>query len=408
MPAGVFAPHVSPDDSVLSRLSRCGVRTTLQQAGWLLQDGVDWSPCGVLEHRTDDTPGLSAAWHTGPGADWSEAASADTLAQVGLPPGTTACWHIRAGWIRPPRLAAALLAQPHIEWQGDSQVSALRRVESPAAVDGQAPTSIWQALDAQGKVLAEAPTVVIAAGAGSLQLLEHRWPLQPVRGQVSWGTADDLVAAHAPNTPNTPAIPTTLPTPAAPLTPFPVNGNGNLVPCFAQDGGPSGWVMGSTFERDVDTLPPSAADRCAAHVTNLTKLQALLPAVAPRLEPLIAEAMAQATYAAATAVPTTPSAAPPSTSVAGADTSASTSALTSALTPTARSWAAVRCTAPDRLPIVGPVDAATLPGLWACTAMGARGLTLALLCGELLAARLQGEPLPIDAKLARSLSTERL
>ena len=68
----------------------------------------------------------------------------------------------------------------------------------------------------------------------------------------------------------------------------------------------------------------------------------------------------------------------------------------------------MRCTAPNQLPIVGPVDAARLPGLWASTAMGARGLTLALLCGELLAARLQGEPLPIDAKLARSLSTERL
>ncbi len=40
--------------------------------------------------------------------------------------------------------------------------------------------------------------------------------------------------------------------------------------------------------------------------------------------------------------------------------------------------------------------------------MGARGLTLALLCGELLAARLQGEPLPLDAKLARALGTERL
>jgi tRNA 5-methylaminomethyl-2-thiouridine biosynthesis bifunctional protein len=68
----------------------------------------------------------------------------------------------------------------------------------------------------------------------------------------------------------------------------------------------------------------------------------------------------------------------------------------------------VRCTAPDRLPIVGPVDATDLPGLWVNTAMGARGLTLALLCGELLAARLQGEPLPLDAKLARALGTERL
>ena len=54
------------------------------------------------------------------------------------------------------------------------------------------------------------------------------------------------------------------------------------------------------------------------------------------------------------------------------------------------------------------LDAASRPGLWLSTAMGARGLTLALLCGELLAARLHGEPLPLDARLARALSTQRL
>lgn len=71
-------------------------------------------------------------------------------------------------------------------------------------------------------------------------------------------------------------------------------------------------------------------------------------------------------------------------------------------------WASVRCTSADRLPIVGPADAQALPGLWLNTAMGARGLTRAVLCGELLAARLQGEPLPLDAKLARAMGTERL
>ena len=40
--------------------------------------------------------------------------------------------------------------------------------------------------------------------------------------------------------------------------------------------------------------------------------------------------------------------------------------------------------------------------------MGSRGLTLSLLCGELLAARLPGEPLPLDAKLAAALDSERL
>jgi tRNA 5-methylaminomethyl-2-thiouridine biosynthesis bifunctional protein len=362
----VFAPHVSPDDGVLSRLSRSGVRATLQQAEWLLNDGVDWSPCGVLEHRTDGTPGLAADWMDGPGAHWSQPAPPGRLAEAGLHAETTACWHPQAGWVRPARLALALLAQPGIQWQGDCRVAQLRRTEQTlTAANGEAPNSLWQALDAQGNVVAEAPVVIIAAGAGSLDLLERRWPLQPVRGQVSWGIHTDTAEESVP--------------------PFPTNGNGNLVPAFALDDAPNGrqaWVMGSTFERDVDALPPSAADVQAAHTANWAKLQTLLPQVAPLFEP---------TFAALQGTPNTPN---------GSDGPPPASAL--------KSWAAVRCTAPDRLPIVGPVDTAQLPGLWVNTAMGARGLTLSLLCGELLAARLQGEPLPLDTKLAKALGTERM
>lgn len=362
LPAGVFAPHVSPDDSVLSRLSRSGIRTTLEQARWLLNEGVDWAHCGVLEHRTDGTPGLSPDWTQGPGAAWSEPAPPATLAAAQLPPDATACWHHQAGWVRPARLATAVLAQPGIRWQGGCRVAGLRRMDPPAT-DGRTATPVWQVLDAQGQVLAEAPTVVIAAGAGSPGLLQHRWPLQPVRGQVSWGE-------HA-----GPAAP-------LPLIPFPANGNGNLVPRFPLGDSPQGdqaWVMGSTFERDVQALPASAADIQTAHAANWAKLQGLLPGIAPQLEPLFAQALR-------------PSAPPLATGEA----------------PALHTWAAVRCTAPDRLPIVGPVDPARLPGLWVSTAMGARGLTLALLCGELLAARLQGEPLPIDARLAKALGAERL
>ena len=340
LPAGVFAPHVSPDDSVLSRLSRSGVRATLQQARWLLQDGLDWSPTGVLEHRTDGTPGLPQDGGDGdrnnPAADWSQPATAHTLAAVGLPAHTTACWHAQGGWLRPARLVAALLAQPGIHWQGHSPVARLQR-------QGEH----WQALNAQGQVLAQAPTVVIAAGAGSPTLLPPGWRLQPVRGQVSW-------AQHAGG--------------GAPLPPFPINGNGNWVPRFPSGHSPDGphaWVLGSSFERDVSALPPTPADLQAAHAVNLLKLHTLLPPAAQALEPAFARQQVQA-------------------------------------------WAAVRCTAPDRLPIVGPVDAQALPGLWACTAMGSRGLTLALLCAELLAARLQGEPLPLDARLARALGSERV
>ena len=130
--------------------------------------------------------------------------------------------------------------------------------------------------------------------------------------------------------------------------------------------------MGSTFERDVDALPLTCAEVAAGHATNWRRLQELLPGAAPTL---------QAAFA-------------------GASPSSDAAAV--------RAWASVRCTSTDRLPIVGPVDAQTLPGLWVCTAMGARGLTRAVLCGELLAALVNAEPLPLDARLARAMGTERL
>ncbi|HTH11615.1 MAG TPA: tRNA (5-methylaminomethyl-2-thiouridine)(34)-methyltransferase MnmD [Acidovorax sp.] len=365
LPAGVFAPHVSPDDAVLSRLSRSGVRFTLQQARQRLQAGQDWGPTGVLEHRTDGSPGLPTDWRDGPGTQWTIPAPIAAREQAGLAPEAVACWHIQAGWIRPAQMVRALLRERGVVWRGRSRVASLRTV--PAAGPGAAAPSEateWQALDAQGQVLAQALLVVIAAGAGSPTLLADRWPLQPVRGQVSWGR----YAAHLP-----------------PPAPFPANGHGNIVPSFGlgDPNGPAnavterGWIMGSTFERNVTTLPASAADQLAAHRSHWDKLQTLLPAAARQLSPRF-----EARLAAGESGGPAPA--------------------------TIEHWAAVRCTAPDRLPIVGPVDAQALPGLWVCTAMGARGLTLALLCGELLASRINGEPLPLDAKLARALASERM
>ena len=40
--------------------------------------------------------------------------------------------------------------------------------------------------------------------------------------------------------------------------------------------------------------------------------------------------------------------------------------------------------------------------------MGSRGLTFAALCAELLAARLHGEPLPVERRLADALLPQRL
>jgi tRNA 5-methylaminomethyl-2-thiouridine biosynthesis bifunctional protein len=139
------------------------------------------------------------------------------------------------------------------------------------------------------------------------------------------------------------------------LPAFPVNGNGHLIANVPLDQGP-GWFCGSTYQRGDTDLAPRAAD----HQHNFERLSALLPAAASEL------------------------------SAAFADGSV-------------RAWTGVRCASADRRPLVGELA----PGLWVSTAMGSRGLTFAPLCAELLAARLHGEPLPLQARLAQALDVAR-
>ena len=90
------------------------------------------------------------------------------------------------------------------------------------------------------------------------------------------------------------------------------------------------------------------------------------------------------------------------------------------------SFGGVRCAARDRLPYAGPVADETaasaavdamrgahfddLPrreGLFVATAFGARGLTLTVLAAELIAARIEGEPWPVERELADALDPAR-
>jgi tRNA 5-methylaminomethyl-2-thiouridine biosynthesis bifunctional protein len=327
LPAGLLAPHVSPDDSLLSRLSRCGVRTTLQQAAALLQERSDWKPAGALERRLDGSAGLPADWPE-EGRDWSEIATPEHIGQADLT-HPAACWHHRAGWVKPSRLVNALLSQKGISWRGGVQVSRLQR---------DAATGLWQAQDVHGRTLAQADTVVLAAGYASGLLAGTHLPLQAIRGQVSWGLQTG---------------------PAKAFPGFPVNGHGSFVSEVPTAQGPV-WLCGASFVRDQNNTDIRAHDQQA----NLERLRLLLPEVAACLAPSFEDGSVQA-------------------------------------------WAGVRCASPDRLPLVGPIDAALLPGLWVNTAMGSRGLTFALMCAELLATQLHGEPLPMEARLANALSAER-
>ena len=334
LPAGLLVPHVSPDDSLLSRLSRCGVRATLQQVQALLRPGLDWQASGVLERRLDGSSGLPADWPEA-GREWSHPASATQLQNMGSSP-EAACWHLRAGWVKPASLVNALLAQPGITWRGGVAVTRLER---------EPESGLWQLFGSQGQMVEQASLVVLAAAYACGKLMQRPLPLQPIRGQLSWGIhpADQGNAgAAAPGFPD-----------------FPVNGHGSFLPGVPTDEGLL-WLAGAGFTRDRNDSRIEPQDQ----LDNLARLQILLPGVAAQLAADFKKGKV-------------------------------------------RAWAGVRCATPDRLPVVGPVDPAQQAGLWINSAMGSRGLSFAVLCAELLAARLHHEPLPLDTRMAQALSAQR-
>lgn len=65
-------------------------------------------------------------------------------------------------------------------------------------------------------------------------------------------------------------------------------------------------------------------------------------------------------------------------------------------------WAGWRAVLPGRLPAVGTVEA--VEGLWLATGFASRGFTWASLAGDLIAAALNGEPLPLERDIIDKIS----
>lgn len=248
LPAGVLAPHVSPDDALLSRLTRAGVRATWQQAQALLAEGTDWRASGVLERRGAGQARLPEGWSAeGPNESWH--ASAAQLREAGLPPDAPGIWHARAGWVRPARLVEAWLSGPGIRIETGQRV---------ARIDASPQTpATWLLRDAQGALLAEADRVVIAAGHES-RALAPAMPLQPVRGQIAWGRMAEGVR----------------------LPRIPINGDGHLIAHVPDPGGPL-WLTGATFDRD-SSEPRLRSDDTEANRARLARLH---PDAARQLAP---------------------------------------------------------------------------------------------------------------------------
>ncbi|MBP6008024.1 MAG: FAD-dependent 5-carboxymethylaminomethyl-2-thiouridine(34) oxidoreductase MnmC [Rhodoferax sp.] len=344
LPVGLVVPHVSRDDCLLSRLSRSGARLMLQQASEMLLKGKDWGPSGVLERQIDGVPQLPPQWPD-TGLTWSQEMP---HAPMSNPSGSVGpgLWHPYGAWIKPTELVKAWLALPGITFQGGAKVASLHQ-----RVGG------WDLLDVTGECVTHAHQVVLANASGAFELLSELTQkaktiqgLQPnllktqeMRGLLSW--SDDASADQTTEGHGFPALP--------------VNGYGSLIPAIPLGRG-SAWFMGSSYQ---DAIEPERSDT-DNHAINLAHLRKLLPDLATRLSLAFQSGQVKA-------------------------------------------WKGVRCVTVDRLPVVGPLQVNGQAGLWLCAGMGSRGLSFSALCAELLAARMGGEPLPVEAKLADALDGMR-
>jgi tRNA 5-methylaminomethyl-2-thiouridine biosynthesis bifunctional protein len=204
----------------------------------------------------------------------------------------------------------------------------------------------WQALDSQGDVLASAPHVILANAHAASRLLPQALPLTPIRGQISC-LSQDMAETIDP--------------------PFRhvLCRSGYVTP-------PQAGVIcvGASFDSGDTDLEIRAAD----HAGNMQRLDELLPGAAQGID---------------------------ATRLGGR--------------------VGLRCAAPDRLPLIGSLpdteaNAGGSPtldglprmaGLHALLGLSARGMVWAPLAAELLVSQLEGEPLPVERDLARSVDTVR-
>ena len=346
-PQGVLYLKLSAHHTTLSRLIVSGYghsRRLLER----LHKGQDWDNCGVLQLAFDAKEAqrqtqLAAAFPAKLLVSLDQAA-AEEKAGIPLPAG--GLFYPEAGWVHPPALCALLSQQPNIQLQLHQEALELRR-------DGDG----WQAWNAE-QLLASASVVVLASAAEikGFNQAAHL-PLKRIRGQIS----------RLPATAASRALRTV------------VCAEGYVAPARLNE-----HTLGASFDFNSDDLRLNSAD----HVSNLQLLDEISPEFSCALN--------------ATAVDT----------------------------EQLQGRAAFRCTSPDYLPIVGPLADATafaeayavlgkdarqvpetpcpwLDGLYINSGHGSRGLITAPLSGELIAAWLNNEPLPVPADVAQACHPNR-
>jgi len=347
--AGISMPLLSKDDNIASRLSRAAYLFAVDY--WQRLGGVgaaiEGSRCGVLLVARDAAhAGLQRATACARALPpwYAKWFDSDAAgARFGKLAPHGAWLFPQGGWMRPASACQAML---------DACGARLERRFGVGSVGLERRGDEWRVCDAIGTTIAQAGTVIVANGAGANQLAQAAFlPLAQVRGQVTHLAAQ-----------TTPGLDLDL----------------GLVLCREAYLTPAFNGVRSTGASYDDDDDPAL--RASSQQQNLDKLRSMLGA-SVRNERNDAQIGADAPL---------------------------------------RGRVGFRSVAPDRLPLVGALpDPAfvlgaerlrELPrqrGLYALLGYASRGLTWAPLAAELLAASLEGEPLPLETSLAAALDPGR-
>jgi tRNA 5-methylaminomethyl-2-thiouridine biosynthesis bifunctional protein len=348
-PQGVLYLKLSAHGTALSQLIIAGfgyTRRLLEQ----LQRGVDWDACGVLQLAFD-------AKEDARQQQLAQAFPSDLLQRVDQPTaearaGTSllsgGLFFPEGGWVHPPALCQWQAHHANITLVPHRQIVTLQRCPD----SGQ-----WQAWDADQCIASAA--VVVLAGAAEVKAFAPAasLPLKRIRGQITRLPATD----------------------GSRLLSTVVCAEGYVAPARLGE-----HTLGASFDFSNDDLTPTVAE----HQGNLALLSEISPALSAALH------------------------------------------LTDVPAEQLQGRAAFRCTSPDYLPIVGPLadpeafastyaalarDARQVPdlpcpwldGLYVNSGHGSRGLITAPLSGEVIAAWLEGEPLPVPRAIAEACHPNR-
>lgn len=239
--AGLLRPVANSQDSPNAQASRPAFGFALRYLQRLSGPALHWSPTGILQLAATEAEAERqrniASQQAWPEA-WLRFVEADEAAQLAGRAVRGPGWWIPAGaWVSPASLVSAAIAR------GGARITrcagrAVHRIEG-------APSG-WRLLDADDKVVAEAPVVIVANAHRAARLVPGTpLPLSPVRGQVTDLPAD----------------------PARPLR-VAVSGNGYIAPT---PGG--GHVVGASFAHDDESLDLRDTD----HRENLARAESMLP-----------------------------------------------------------------------------------------------------------------------------------